>query len=214
MTAGLMELSLRAASSVLAPVMVAACPTQAGVESSVGSPNWAAAGDANPLGGRAAWASRREGEREGGKQPPAFPGVPSHLPAQPGWVSVLLKALLHPYKYQTCGESQSLKQRKSRAIRLLIGRLINCNTRTGMGCYLGHDTTCKGQGESVYHPEHTQGLCKHSQTRVHRFHTRSHMGIVIFLGGRGCAWGHPSSRGTRSTRLSSAAARAAQTSTT
>lgn len=72
MTAGLMELSLRAASPVLGPVMVAVCPTQAGGESSVGFPRWAAAGDTNPLGGRAAWASRREGEREGSKQPLPF----------------------------------------------------------------------------------------------------------------------------------------------
>lgn len=79
MAAGLMELSLRAASSVLGPVMVAICPTQAGGESSAGFPYWAAAGGTNPLGGRAAWASKKEGERERGKQPPVFPGVPRHL---------------------------------------------------------------------------------------------------------------------------------------
>lgn len=86
MIAGLMELSLRAASPMLGPVAVRGCPTecptQAGGESSAGFPFWAAAAGTNPLGGRwegDSWASRREGEREGGKHPPASPDVPSHL---------------------------------------------------------------------------------------------------------------------------------------
>lgn len=102
MTAGLMELSLRAASPVLGPVAVAACLTQAGGETSAGFPYWAASGGTNPLGGMC---SRKEGEREGGKHPPAFPGVPTHLLAQPGSVRVLLKALLHPYICAKRGET-------------------------------------------------------------------------------------------------------------
>lgn len=54
-----MELSLRAASPALGPVMVAARPAQVGGQSSVGFTDWAGAGDANALGGRAG--SQQEG---------------------------------------------------------------------------------------------------------------------------------------------------------
>lgn len=61
---------------------------------------------------------------------------------------------------------------------------INCNTPTCVGSYLGHDTTCKGQGASTYGSERTQGLCKDTQTRVLRCYTHPYTqtGVVIFLG--------------------------------
>lgn len=72
------------------------------------------------------------GGREGGKHPPpAFAHgrrVRSRLPAQPGWVRVLLKALLHPCMPQMLGELQSPKQIKNCETRLLIYRLIATST--------------------------------------------------------------------------------------
>lgn len=63
-------------------------------------------------------ASRREGEREGGKKPPAFAGSPSHL-AQLGGSGAAESSFVPIYVPNTGENQQSLKQRKNRAVRLL-----------------------------------------------------------------------------------------------